>query len=390
MSTTFGKRSLGGTTGHGWGCLAEGKFVAKPVGVTIDWDSVEATEDDVTLADGTVVAAGKKYLRYGQVLVFNSGTGKWTPWTDETMVRGEVCILDRTVILGSVVDGLYFGADDHASVFEGGRVYKDRLLVDAGPGAGSGLQKISLTVLGTITASGNAEAVVTANGLAGSPLSVIFAVLEGTAQVETNTVVGDIGAAGAGDVEVIITAAGLAGSPKTYTVAVANNDTAAQVATKIRAELNADNDLTDLFTVGGAGADIVLTCASPYRANDATLNISIDNGTTTDLTPDLSSTNTTAGVAADGPSAVATKLKAALNGESDITDLFAVGGTGANVTLQKLAEAPEDATLGMTLDDDTSTGLTLATSTEVAGGLGADTGPNLADLEAVLPLLNYA
>jgi hypothetical protein len=70
------------------------------------------------------------------------------------------------------------------------------------------------------------------------------------------------------------------------------------VATKIRTALNLDDVITERFTIGGSGADITLT-RTQALANDATLNLSINNGTCTGLTPDLTSTNTTAGVEGD-------------------------------------------------------------------------------------------
>src|SRR5690242_11596673 len=90
----------------------------------------------------------------------------------------------------------------------------------------------------------------------------------------------------------------MAGSPKDVSVAVALNDTAAQVAAKARAALAADADVAAKFSVGGTGADVVLT-ALQSAANDATLNIAYDNDTCTGLTPDASSNNTTAGVKGD-------------------------------------------------------------------------------------------
>lgn len=113
-------------------------------------------------------------------------------------------------------------------------------------------------------------------------------------QVETATVVGSV--TGDGNATVIITAANMPNSPKTLSVAVLNLDNAAAVATKIRAAMNADADVTGVFTVGGTGADISLTSIVAL-ANDTTLSISIDNGSCTGLTAAPTSTNTTAGVA---------------------------------------------------------------------------------------------
>lgn len=117
----------------------------------------------------------------------------------------------------------------------------------------------------------------------------------GVAQVETATVVGTI--TQVGNAAVIVTAAGMTGSPKTIQVAVALNDTASQVAGKIRTALAADPDVAAKFAVSGANAEVILT-ALAAAANDATLNVDIDNGTCAGLTAAHASANTTAGVAA--------------------------------------------------------------------------------------------
>lgn len=132
----------------------------------------------------------------------------------------------------------------------------------------------------------------------------------GTAQVETATAAGTIGTSG--NAEVIVTASGMTGSPKTLSVAVESGDTASVWAGKVRTALAADTDVTALFTVSGTGADIVLTrdptytdtvggtTVNVYPANDATLNISLDNDTCTGITTAATSADTTAGVATDG------------------------------------------------------------------------------------------
>jgi len=218
-------------------------------------------------------------------------------------------------------------------------------------------------------------------------------------QVETATVVGTIEAAGAGNAEVIVTGALVTGSPLTVPVAVANNDTASQVATKIRAALNALAAITDNYTVGGADAEVTLTTIA-VAANDATLNISIDNDTCLGLTAAPTSANTTAGHAGSGnatvvvtsalvtgspitlnvavlvddtASAWAAKVRTALNSNSAITAIFDVGGTGASITLTNKVAAANDATLNISLADGTSNGITEAASSAntTAGHAGA-------------------
>lgn len=120
----------------------------------------------------------------------------------------------------------------------------------------------------------------------------------GTKQVETATVAGAIGVAGAGNAKVIITATGMTNSPKTISVAVANNDDATAVAVKIRTALTADADVghatTGFFVVSGETDKIILTVKTA-TANDATMNIAIDNDNCSGLTAAPTSANTTPG-----------------------------------------------------------------------------------------------
>ena len=130
----------------------------------------------------------------------------------------------------------------------------------------------------------------------------------GTAQVETATCAGTVTAGG--NASVVVTAAGLTGSPKTLSVAVATSDTATAWAAKVRTALAADVDVAAMFAVSGATTAVVLTrrhavtvptgTLEIYSANDATLNISLDNDTSTGITTAATSTNTTAGVVSDG------------------------------------------------------------------------------------------
>ena len=132
----------------------------------------------------------------------------------------------------------------------------------------------------------------------------------GTAQVETATAAGTI--SGSGNATVVVTAAGVAGSPVTVSLPVLNGDTASVWAGKVRTALAANTAIGALYTVGGATTAIILTrktirsIVTPaetvlfYAANDSTLNISLDNGTCTGITTEATSANTTAGVATSG------------------------------------------------------------------------------------------
>jgi phage tail sheath gpL-like len=130
----------------------------------------------------------------------------------------------------------------------------------------------------------------------GGPLVKAGAPTSGVYQAETAVIVGTITLAG--NASIVLTAAGMTGSPITLPVATADEDTAAEVATKIRAALQANAVIAAYFTISGAGANVLLT-RKESRANDATLNLAYDNDTCEGLTPDATSDNTTAGVAGD-------------------------------------------------------------------------------------------
>ena len=111
-------------------------------------------------------------------------------------------------------------------------------------------------------------------------------------QVETLVVAGTVSTAG--NATVVVTSRDLPSSPITLSVAVSLSDTATAVGGKVRTALNANAEILSVFSVSGASANVVLTRVAP-ASNDATLNVSITNGTSAGLTPVPTSTNTTAG-----------------------------------------------------------------------------------------------
>ncbi len=94
----------------------------------------------------------------------------------------------------------------------------------------------------------------------------------GTRQVMTATVATP--SVADGDVVVTVTAANMGGTPKDVTVTVANEDTEAQVAAKLRAALAADADVGAYFDITAAGAVVTLT-RKTHAANDATMALAV-------------------------------------------------------------------------------------------------------------------
>jgi len=114
-------------------------------------------------------------------------------------------------------------------------------------------------------------------------------------QVETATAAGTASATGVATATV--TGIYITGSPVVVNVNITNGDTAAVIASKIRAALRATDVVIQQYEVSGSTTSIVLTDRF-YRASDGTLNIAIGTGTATGVTAVPSSANTTAGVAA--------------------------------------------------------------------------------------------
>ncbi len=119
----------------------------------------------------------------------------------------------------------------------------------------------------------------------------------GQAQVETALALGNV--ATDGEVIVTLTSADLPGSPLTIPVAALTGDTASTWAGKVRTALSANLDVSNLFTIGGTDANLVLTrkaVNNRFFANDATLNIDLANGSPDPgITPNPTSADTTAG-----------------------------------------------------------------------------------------------
>lgn len=138
------------------------------------------------------------------------------------------------------------------------------------------------------------------------------AFVAGNAQVETATIVAAGGCTSNGTMTLVLTSAGMTGSPLNVAVALTTtaHTTAALIATAARTALSAVAVVAARFTIGGTGADIVLTRKPTstytvpggtlylYAADDATLNLAIPSGL--GVTAAASSTNTTAGTASDG------------------------------------------------------------------------------------------
>ena len=114
----------------------------------------------------------------------------------------------------------------------------------------------------------------------------------GTNQVETATVA--VTTVTAGNADFVLTANGMTGSAITTVVAVANGDSADDVARKAATAMNTDSDITDLFSIVANGPYVTVTRLVAI-ANDGTLNLAYADDTSGGITDAATSANTTAG-----------------------------------------------------------------------------------------------
>src|SRR5262245_57672953 len=135
---TYGRQTVGNTTGLPIRVSADGSPEYKSGGITVDWSTVTAATTDTTLGDGTVVPSGQRGIEYGTVMCRITASDKYGPYNSgasdgrQTLTRGECFILDETVLQHGAlgIPGLA-GASDHPAVIEGGAVWRDRLKIDA-------------------------------------------------------------------------------------------------------------------------------------------------------------------------------------------------------------------------------------------------------------------
>ncbi len=119
--------------GGGTPASADGAPEYKVGGVTIDWTTaVAANVAAVTLDDASIVPANQKYLPYGTILARITASGLYGPYDPSAvdgrgdLARGACFVLNYTVYGGGgPQDDLH--ADNPPGVFDGGRVYLDRL-----------------------------------------------------------------------------------------------------------------------------------------------------------------------------------------------------------------------------------------------------------------------
>ncbi len=203
-----------------------------------------------------------------------------------------------------------------------------------------------------------------------------------------------------------------AASPVSVNVNVtADDDAVGDVATKVRAALAADPDIGAAYTVGGADGAVLLT-AKAYAANDDTLELAMSDAPATGVTVGASG-NTTGGVlgvaqvetiavangsggvgtlvftvtgAAMGDASpvavdvavtgdddtvgeVATKIRAALTADEDVSAAYSVSGADANIILTARVKVDNDDTLEMALTEADGTGVSLGASGNTTPGV---------------------
>jgi len=175
----------------------------------------------------------------------------------------------------------------------------------------------------------------------------------GTFQVETAVVVGTITTTG--DANFIVTSTGVAGTPVTVVVAVIEDDTAYDVARKARAAIGANAAITALYHVGGSGNEVVLTRKTAV-ANVADLNIAYADDSSVGLTDDATSNNTVVGGEAEAFTTIAQVRNISGPGLSlDVEDVTTHDSTGAWEEVVATILRSGEVTLDLVYDPATAT-----------------------------------
>lgn len=238
--------------------------------------------------------------------------------------------------------------------------------VAAGPGLLStdpdylGVKQVLRNELtGTLTLGGNFNTIVSGTSLGTEAITVVTA-LAGTKQVETATCAGTVTTAG--NAACTITSALLGTtSPLTVAFAVEEADEGAEIATALRNALNATAAVTAHYIVGGTDAAVSLT-AKLCAADDATLNIAIDDGTgegaSEGVTTAATSENSAAGVALDTIASALGKIVTAINADETLgTYVTASAVSDKYLVLTRDAYAANDTSLVASFENDTTVGL---------------------------------
>jgi hypothetical protein len=203
----------------------------------------------------------------------------------------------------------------------------------SGNANGTGTAQVeTATIAGTIPGTKQVET-----------LTLSGASVASRAQVETATIAGTITASGAGNALITVTGSLIVGSPLAVNVAVANSDTAATVAGKVRTALGLQTAITDFYTVGGSSATVTLTKKVPFTFDDTTLNIASANGTCAGLTPNGTSANTTTGQAATGTLNIVVTAPGMSGSPKTVPVTIAASDTTAQQTVKVVAALVADA-----------------------------------------------
>jgi hypothetical protein len=137
MTMNIGRVLLPNNVVPGTRVSADGAPRYKPGGATIDWTTVTAVGSDTALpeANGAIIKAGQKYLRFGQVMTRITANGKFGPYDPaaadgrQTLTRGDCFVLDETITeYSGGISALTPQLTEYGSFIDGGRIYIDKVI----------------------------------------------------------------------------------------------------------------------------------------------------------------------------------------------------------------------------------------------------------------------
>lgn len=136
---TYGRQVLSPQIGYPLSVLANLEDVDwKSGGLTLDWTTVTAAGSDTTFPDQNILRTGYKGLRYGQIVTRITASGQFGPYDSaasdgrQLLVRGECFIVPQTIFELNIVPGLPNPSSSHFGVFDGGLVWRARMIITTG------------------------------------------------------------------------------------------------------------------------------------------------------------------------------------------------------------------------------------------------------------------
>lgn len=130
---SYGRKLLTASTGIPLSISADGRPRWKVGGITIDWTTVTALAAPLTTNEQITYATGTMLLRYGQLMVLITATGKYGPYDPaasdgrQTLILGKCGWIERTILQLGLI-GFTTANTSNTGLVMGGDLFVARLI----------------------------------------------------------------------------------------------------------------------------------------------------------------------------------------------------------------------------------------------------------------------